>query len=659
MTKKPKKNKPRANASQIPPSARPKKQTSHPKQESNSQTPTLRSASEQSAVVAETTFPPLDLSTPQLTVRAIATGMFIGALLSLCNIYSGLKIGWGFNMSVTAALLSYGFWQAFSSLTGSREWNIYENNVNQTAASSAAMISSAGLVAPIPALTIMTGQSFSWTILSVWVFSVACVGVVVAIGLRRQMLVVDKLPFPSGIATAETLKQMYARGDEAMQRVKMLLGGALAASLAKIAVAIWKIKNLPMFGSFPVGAKMQAAGISSLSFSQVSFAFDPSTMMVAVGMLIGLRACVSILLGAVVAWTVVGPYAVEAGFVAYPMRALDPWGLVTVVDPSASFYGPMLKWLLWPGVSMMVVAALTSFAFSWRSVLAVFQGGRRSDQEVQDRGASHDVPRAWFLSGLVVTLAMSVICQSWLFGIGTGIATFGVLLSFLLAVVAGRVSGETGITPVGPMGKVTQLTFGVLDPGNVSANLMAAGVTGGAASQCADLLHDLKTGALIGASPRYQAIAQFFGVLSGALAGSAAYLLLIPDPKGMLMTEEWAAPAVAQWMAVAEVFKKGLSNMPPGSLVAIFYAGVAGMILAVLEKVLPKHLKTWVPSPASIGLAFVIPAFYSMSFFFGGIIALAISRLAPKWSERFLIVLAAGVIAGESITGMILAFIKL
>ncbi len=244
LTKKPKKNKPKANASQAPSSARPNKQTSHSQKQTNPHTPSKQSVSEQSPVVAETTFPPLDLSTPQLTVRAIATGMFVGALLSLCNIYSGLKIGWGFNMSVTAALLSYGFWQALSSLTGSREWNIYENNVNQTAASSAAMISSAGLVAPIPALTIMTGQSFSWAILSVWVFSVACVGVVVAIGLRRQMIVVDKLPFPSGIATAETLKQMYARGDEAIQRVKMLMGGAFAASLAKIAVTIWKIKNL-------------------------------------------------------------------------------------------------------------------------------------------------------------------------------------------------------------------------------------------------------------------------------------------------------------------------------------------------------------------------------------------------------------------------------
>ncbi|MCB9641105.1 MAG: OPT/YSL family transporter [Myxococcales bacterium] len=605
----------------------------------------------------EEMFPPVNLDVPQLTIRAILTGMFFGGLLSLCNIYSGLKIGWGFNMSITAALLSYGLFQVMREVAGTREWNIYENNVNQTAASSAAAISSAGLVAPIPALSIMTGKTFTWPILSLWVFSVALVGVVVAIGLRRQMLMVDKLPFPSGIATAETLTQMYARGAEAMGRVKMLLGGALAASIAKLVVKFAHVPKLPVPGSIQPGPKLKAAGFSSISLYNITFALDPSALMVAVGMLIGMRACVSLLLGSVIAWVFVGPYALDVGFIATPMTALDPWGLQMAVQTSGSLYGPMVKWLLWPGVAMMVTAALTSFAFSWRSVLAAITGGSRNKGNVEDAGMTHDVPRSWFIFGVGFVLVFSVACQFWIFGIGIGIATFGVLLTFLLAVVAGRVSGETGITPVGPMGKVTQLTFGALDPGNVSANLMAANVTGGAASQCADLLHDMKTGALIGASPRFLSIAQVFGVLAGALAGSAAYLILIPDPKGMLMTEEWAAPAVAQWMAVAEVFKKGLSNMPAGSINAIIIAGLAGMVLAVLEKTLPKDIKQWVPSPASIGLAFVIPAYYSLSFFIGGVLALLCSRIAPKWSARFLIVLAAGLIAGESLTGMILAFV--
>jgi uncharacterized oligopeptide transporter (OPT) family protein len=209
------------------------------------------------------------------------------------------------------------------------------------------------------------------------------------------------------------------------------------------------------------------------------------------------------------------------------------------------------------------------------------------------------------------------------------------------------------------MGKVTQLTFGVVAPGDVTSNLMTANVTGGAASQCADLLHDMKTGLMIGASPRYQAIAQSAGVLAGALAGSAAYLVLVPDPGKMLLTAEWAAPAVAQWKAVAEVLTKGLEHMPTGSGLAMAWAAGLGIALAIAEKILPPKVRTWVPSPASIGLAIVIPAWYSVSIFLGGLLGLVAFRFARTWAQRFVTVLAAGLIAGESLTGIGLAVQKI
>ncbi|MFW5920972.1 MAG: OPT/YSL family transporter, partial [Polyangiales bacterium] len=199
-------------------------------------------------------FPEPDLTSPQLTVRAVLTGMVLGGILSTCNIYSGLKIGWGFNMSVTAALLAYGLWQTLHKTARARHWGLLENNINQTAASSAASISSAGLVAPIPALTMLTGQELAWPILATWVFAVSIVGVVVAIGLRRQMLLVDKLPFPMGIATGETVKEMYARGQEAMARVLMLLAGGFAGAAAKLTVHFAEIKHLALPGALAPGA---------------------------------------------------------------------------------------------------------------------------------------------------------------------------------------------------------------------------------------------------------------------------------------------------------------------------------------------------------------------------------------------------------------------
>ena len=97
-----------------------------------------------------------------LTLRSIATGMVIGTVLTPCNVYSGLKIGWSFNMSITSALIAFAFWRLAGDLLGARPWGMQENVMNQTTASSAASIISAGLVAPIPALTLLTGQKLAW-----------------------------------------------------------------------------------------------------------------------------------------------------------------------------------------------------------------------------------------------------------------------------------------------------------------------------------------------------------------------------------------------------------------------------------------------------------------------------------------------------------------
>ncbi|MAT28761.1 MAG: peptide transporter [Sandaracinus sp.] len=595
---------------------------------------------------AEVEFPPPDLTAPQLTIRAILTGMVLGGILSLCNVYAGLKIGWGFNMSITAMLLGFGLFKALEKGAGTRSFGLLENNINQTTASSAASISSAGLVAPIPALTMITGEELSYPVLVVWTFAVSLVGVVVAIGLRRQMLLVDKLPFPGGIASAETIKQMYAKGAEAMARVKMLLAGAAAGAGTKLAAHFLKLHPVGLPGSIAAKAG-GASGVSKYTMMNLGFALDPSVLMIGVGAIIGLRAGISLLLGAVIAWGWIAPMAMDAG-----------WAHAVADRPDAMWFGALNKWMLWPGVAMMVTASLTSFAFSWKSVVAALRGAKAGAEDEKAGTDAHEVPKKIFLAGLFVALVLASITQISFFSIPAWIAISGVLLTFVLAIVAARVSGETGITPVGPMGKVTQLLFGVLSPGNVAGNLMAANVTGGAASQCADLLHDMKTGALIGASPRFQAFAQSFGVLAGALVGCAGYLVLVPDPAGMLLTDEWPAPAVAAWKAVAELFREGLEAMPEMAPQAMAIAGGIGVVLAVLEKLLPKKAAVWVPSPASMGLALVVPALYSLSMFLGAILGFGAMKASPSWAKRFLIVLAAGLIAGESLVGVVLAIWK-
>jgi len=590
--------------------------------------------------------PPLtSTSPPQATVRSIITGMVIGAVLTPCNVYSGLKIGWSFNMSIAAALLSFAFWKVGERAWGARPWGMLENNINQTAASSSASIISAGLVAPIPALTMLTGRSLTYPLLVGWVFVVSFLGVIVAVGLRRQMLVREELPFPAGIATAETMREIYAHGREAVRRVQVLLGaGILSAGLKLINDFVVSIPRLRLPWSIASGGALKAQGITSVSAANLGFVFDPSLLMIGFGAIIGLRTGISLLLGAVVAWAWLGPWALAQG-----------WASPGQADGHAFWFGSMVKWLLWPGVSMMVVAALTSFALMLRRALHTRRrdANRTGEEEVRraNRAASQ-VPARWFIAGFAAALVLGVIAQRTLFGIDPVTGAIAVVLSFLLAVVAARVSGETGITPIGAMGKITQLSFAVISPANVTSNLMSANVTGGAAGQCADMMHDFKTGLLLGAEPRFQALAQVFGVLTGSLVGAATYVLLVPDPSAMLITPEWPAPAVATWKAVAEVLQGGLAHLPAAAVPAMAIGAGAGLVLALAQHLAPPRWSRWVPSASAVGLAFVLPAWNSLSMFIGALLAYVIGRLSPSWAERFLIAAAAGLVAGESLAGV-------
>lgn len=589
-------------------------------------------------------------SSSELTFRAIATGMVFGGVLSLCNLYTGLKVGWGMGMSVTAALMGYGFWQLVRSMGMGRGLTLHETNLNQTAASSASAISSAGLVAPIPALTMITGQTLTWTELVVWTFSVCLVGIIVGVGLRRQLIVVDQLIFPGGVATANTLTEIYAQGREATSRLWVLCSAAFFAGVVKITEHVAKLSRveLPFGWTAKVGGGVEKAGLTSYTGANLTFSLEPTTMMYGVGALIGPRVGISMMLGALVAWGWLAPMAFEAGWV--------PPG---PNDPSAPWYGQGLQWLLWPGVAMMVTAALTSFAFSWQSIISAFRPGKIDEASRAAAKADEIMPRNWFLLCLMLVMVFSVILQVLFFNINAWIAALGVLLTFILALVAARVSGETNITPVGAMGKVTQLAFAILSPGQPAANLMSANVTGGAASQCADLMHDLKTGHMIGANPRSQVIAQVFGALAGALVGCAGYLILIKDPAKQLLTAEWPAPSVASWKAVAELFMKGTDALPTGAVEGMVAGGIAGIVLAVMEKILPAGARLWVPSPTSVGLAFVIPAYNAISMFLGAIAAWILGKWVPNWTTRFLLIAASGLIAGESLSGVILAVLEI
>ena len=109
---------------------------------------------------------------------------------------------------------------------------------------------------------------------------------------------------------------------------------------------------------------------------------------------------------------------------------------------------------------------------------------------------------------------------------------------------------------------------------------------------------------------------------------------------------------------VAELFQQGIDALPKGAMAAMLLGGGVGIIFATLERI-PRWWARYVPSPTAMGIAFVIPAFYSLSIAFGASLAWILSRVVPQWSARFIIVLASGLIAGDSLTGVGIAIYDL
>lgn len=134
-----------------------------------------------------------------------------------------------------------------------------------------------------------------------------------------------------------------------------------------------------------------------------------------------------------------------------------------------------------------------------------------------------------------------VLAEWSFFAIPPWMGVISVILGFFIAIVACRVTGETDTTPTGALGKITQVTFGVLHPGSVTTNLMTANVTGGVGLHAADLLTDLKAGYLLKADPRRQFWAQLLGVFAGAICVVPAYRLLVPTAD-LLGTDTWPLP---------------------------------------------------------------------------------------------------------------------
>jgi putative OPT family oligopeptide transporter len=581
-------------------------------------------------------------SMAQLTWRAVLIGSCLGGVLSLTNLYIGLKAGWGFGVAITASILSYAIWTSLLKVGLARTpMTILENNCMQSTASSAGYSTGGTLVSAFAAYIIVNHQSMSVPLMLAWVLFIAVLGVTMAIPMKRQMINIEQLRFPSGIAAAETLRALHAKTSHGLRAAKALGLAGLLAAIDKIwAEGLSTINpRLERFSSAALLTDLQKwlLGSHYEAWSGRTVVFSWDFIFLAAGAITGMRVCATMLVSGTLCWAVVVP-------------VLQRQGVIEVAG-----FAAVVQWTLWFGASCMVAAGLLSFALSWRTALSAFLDlgqmlfFRSASASERDR---IEAPMSWFAVGQIVSL----VALAWLghvsFGMPVWQTAVAVVLSFWLALVACRVTGETDTTPVGAMGKVTQITFGALSPGAINVNLMSANITAGAATSAADLLTDLKSGYLLGAHPRMQFLAQFSGIFVGTVVTVLTFAVLVPNAQ-VLGTDQFPAPAAQTWSAVAIALGQGLSSLESVKLWLIFAGGVVGVVLTLAPVLLPKYQK-YLPSAAAFGLAWVFHWYYGLLFFLGALVALLLERRKPKLAEEFTLPVASGIVAGGSLMGVVL-----
>lgn len=342
----------------------------------------------------------------------------------------------------------------------------------------------------------------------------------------------------------------------------------------------------------------------------------------------------------------------DAGETAFEAKKYHPnlifnWGAQFKEAPTSMGAITLTRWALWAGTAIMVFSSLMGVALQWKTIVRAFTGVKSAAHEHGGAALKAiEVPGSWMVMGMLpITIAM-VWLQIQAFHVAWYAGIIAVAMSFVLSLVASRATGETDTTPIGAMGKVMQLVFALLAPKNMSANLASAGIAANSASASADLLTDLKTGYLLGANPRKQFLAQFYGVFFGTIAIVPIWYLMVPTRAKL---EAFALPATRMWEAVARVLVNGIGELPQSAIIAIFVGASIGIALPVIEKFLPAKYRKFMPSAMGIGLAWVMPFNNAFSFFLGALIAMIWSKVHRKTAEPYNVPLASGLVAGESL----------
>jgi uncharacterized oligopeptide transporter (OPT) family protein len=546
-------------------------------------------------------------------------------------VYAGLKIGFTTDGSLVAAVLAVALGRTWTGLLGG-SFSPRETNLVQTAASAGAFCAVAGLTNAVPAMHLDGVRPDPWWLVP-WVLCLAGLGVCVAAPLRRRVIEVDRLRFPSGTACAEAIRALHAERGEARRGASALgLSAAVAGAWTWIrdaGLGAWG-RPLPAFTPLP-------GAIGGLSGTQLTLGIAWNPLLAAVGALVGLRVALSLLIGALCGTVAGGVALTDGGWVA----------------PSG--FGAIRAWTVWPAVGLIAAGGLGALAAS----AVRTRRARRAGRAAPDAGdgaepmpavpEADETPRRWWIAGLIGCGAGAALTARLAFDVPVWQTLVAVVLAVGISVVAVRAVGETDISPSNNLAKVTQFLFGGLAPGQTVPNVAAAGVAAGCAMEASEVMTDLKAGFLLGNRPRDQFVAQAVGVVVAAGAAVGAYLLLVAAvPFG---EDGLPAPTAVAWRTLAHGLAGG-QGLPEWAAVAAWTAAGVGLLLGAAGA---RIGRVPLPSPVAVGLGAILPASYSVTVCVGAFAAAAVARWAPDFWERRRYIVPSGLIVGESLAGLAVA----
>lgn len=586
---------------------------------------------------------------PQLTVRSALTGVVLGGVLSLTNLYVGIRTGWTLGVGITSVILAFAAFKVLSRVGLGKDLTILENNAMQSIATSAGYMT-APLIASLPAYMLVTGVPIpQWQVL-LWISCLPILGVFFAFPLKKRFINDEQLPFPEGYAAGVVMDNLHgSSGAEGILKAKVLGLGALASALIQL-LRSEKVMHavrapflaLPEYLDAPL-YKLFTPRVAGIPLVDLNVRIDTSIVMFGTGGLMGIKAGVSLLFGAVVNYLVLAPWMMKLGIV------------------QGTGFRNITKWSLWWGVAMMTTASLFSF-FSKPSLLVDSFRRMRGSFGGKDVLEHIELPLRVSFWGVPLVGALVVAMGHAFFGVEWWLGVIAVPLVFLFSIIAVNSTGLTSITPGGAMGKLTQLTYGALAPGNMKTNLMTAGITSEVVLSASNLLMDIKPGYMLGAKPRQQAVGHVIGVFAGALVVVPVYYMMFRGDVSLFTSDLLPMPAAQVWRAVAELLAKGFSSVHPSARWGILVGGLLGIAIEWANL----RMKGKFPlSGVGIGLATVVtfPDLLSMS---GGAIVFWFLGQRLKHPERtahrVLVdnreTLCAGVIAGGAIIGIILILME-